>query len=192
MKNASALLAAALMAMASVPPLTAQTDCERILAHSEKAVDYQELSKVASGILEDDHPQPSEDCIAQALFILGRTHSAQSVPLLLKWITWEKTSRFKYRLDTPSDKYPAISALFDIGKPAEPFLEEVIRSRESDDASSKNALEAFMSINRDDPMAGIQKLRNDASSRRREERDRLLHAAARAQAKWCVHRTDCR
>jgi hypothetical protein len=84
-------------------------------------------------------------------------------------------------LDHPivdSDLYPAVIALYHIGKPALPALVNVIKNTENDSLNYSNALCALKYIFRDDTKQGATYLRNLALQASSEEAARRLINAA--------------
>src|SRR5262249_12961572 len=73
---------------------------------------------------------------------------------------WEKEAggRLDPQPITTAERYPAVVALFAIGKPALPAVTEVIETHESDSLESENATLVVYLIFREDPSAGIKYL----------------------------------
>lgn len=141
--------------------------CRQIIGPHEQAVDYKQLALVASSVLKDAKTKPiSQDCITEALSVLGRSHDASVIPVLMDWLTWERTQRNSYKLELPGDKYPAIGALQYAGEPAVPALLDTIAKARLQSQLAQNALQAFMSIYRTNPAAGLKRLTSAASKQK--------------------------
>jgi hypothetical protein len=91
-------------------------------------------------------------------------------------------------------KYPAETALFEIGKPALPALLDVIRSN-TDSTSLKraNAIDAIMLIFREDNPSGVKLIRQAAESESDAKAAQSLHRAATEAVRGCVPevKADC-
>lgn len=81
-------------------------------------------------------------------------------------------------LDTLGEHYPAIDALFEIGKPALPALTTAIATSDSKSLIAKNAAYAVMLIFRDNPRDGVSYLNDQASKSRSKVVAARLRAAA--------------
>jgi hypothetical protein len=81
---------------------------------------------------------------------------------------------------TDGQRYPAINALWQIGKPALPALSAVIASNVSQSTSAKNAVYTVMLIFRDDPKQSVDYLEDQAT----KARNQVVASRFRAAAEW--------
>jgi hypothetical protein len=169
----------------------AQKECKLVAQSTDSTlsrIDYSSLIQPALSILRNAKKFEFADiCIKQAMFVLGREKPKEAIPLLVDWLTWENKSRFPYRIDSPGYKYPAVSALFEIGEPAVPALIKVISEHAPQEQLAKNARYAFMSIHREFPGDGIRQLRAHAHVAQGNTRKNLSEAANAASKAWCKH-----
>lgn len=132
------------------------------------------------------------DKVAQAIVALGELRATDAVEDLIKVITFKRTFPQErgnpegvvndIHLITREGRFPAIGALFEIGKPSLPSLVRLIANHDPKSLESENALVTVRSIFRDEPQAGVQYLK-DAGEKSSSSlsRQRLLIAAERAK-----------
>lgn len=115
--------------------------------------------------LRDNEPK----LIVETVEKLGRLRAEAAIKDLVDLLAfsrrfdWEREDMInEIRLITPGDRYPAVSALFQIGKTALPALVQVISDNEIDSLEFRNARFVVMSIFRDDLPAGSAYLREEA------------------------------
>lgn len=127
-------------------------------AQGEAAV---ERIETARHMLRDPElGQRDPDRVRNEILLLGRLRAVEAVPDLVRLLGF----RYKYRWEKPvdgvravvhpidvGDRYPAIAALFEIGKPALPGLLEVVEIHEFSSIESKNARRTMREIFRDEP-----------------------------------------
>lgn len=132
------------------------------------------------------------DKVAQAIAALGQLRATAAVEDLIKLITFKRT--FPQERGTPEGvvndihlitregRFPAIGALFEIGKPSLPSLVRLIADHDAKSLQSENALVAVRLIFRDQPQAGVQYLK-DAGEKSSSSlaRQRLLMAAEKVK-----------
>ena len=131
----------------------------------------------------------------QATHRLGDFQSTAAINDLVKLLTfkytyyWEKEAggRLDPQPITTAERYPAIAALFTIGKPALPAITEVIETHESNSLESENATLVVYLIFRESPSAGTQYL-TEASARASTPTAALrLSVAAKQENKLLRH-----
>ena len=99
--------------------------------------------------------------------------------------TFSEDPEVEIHIITQSERYPAIDALFQIGKPALPALCKVIASDAPASINSKNATLTIILIFRDDPQQGVNFLDDQASKAPPPVAASRFRAAA-AQAKRSI------
>lgn len=123
-------------------------------------------------ILGDQKLRESDpDRIIKAIQRLGELKATVAVDDLVGLLTFKQT--FKWERDdgivheiqpiTPGNRYPAVSALFQIGKPALPALVSVIERNEPHSPESSNAVYAVLAIFRENLPQGVKYLRKAAA-----------------------------
>jgi hypothetical protein len=165
---------------ASCTPIAVEQDDDAQPELAAKKAEY-----AMAVISEAEYLAKDQDCVRSAMMYLGATHVQKAIPRLVALLAYHQEPRVghKPRLD---DEYPAIPALFRMGKPAVSALIEVIASQSNDTIESKNALDAHMSIYREEPSEGIRVLKNAAVKQTNPEAaSRLRQAAQDAKLQWC-------
>lgn len=135
-------------------------------------------------------------CVEHALRQIGETGSIEGIAIVLRYLDYR-------REPTPSEKrgatnlntwyqYPAMIALFEIGKPAMPYLIDLLAS-DTNNLRRRNALETIGDIYREDPAAGVKLLSSAAekvkgNDMRVTEAETRLTEASRELAKMCPPR----
>jgi hypothetical protein len=142
--------------------------------------------------LQRDRSALKPDCIFYAMDQIGLKHYAPAVKTLIKYLDYrvpEDPSKAGLpvimRIPTLGSLYPAIPALFEIGKPATLDLVGSIADPDTPDVARSNGIEALFLIHREDVSEAVALL-NRAG---RESADRLasqrLMDAARRMADKC-------
>jgi hypothetical protein len=142
--------------------------------------------------LQRDRSALKPDCIFYAMDQIGLKHYAPAVKTLIKYLDYrvpEDPSKAGLpvimRIPTLGSLYPAIPALFEIGKPAALDLVGSIADPDTPDVARSNGIEALFLIHREDVSEAVALL-NRAG---RESADRLasqrLMDAARRMADKC-------
>jgi PBS lyase HEAT-like repeat len=169
----------------------AQSDCA-LLAKQDGVTPQQGLQQPAHRVLQSaSNSSVDTVCVSEAIRALGTLKSPQAIPLLIKRLSFEQKPRNPNRLVTREDRFPAISALFQIGEPAVPALVDAIANSENPIVRS-NAVESLMLINRTEPLSGLRRLRLEAEKRKDpNQRQRLLDAERMAKGSWCKAPGSC-
>ena len=107
--------------------------------------------------LQRDRSALRPDCIFYAIDQIGLKHYAPAVKTLIKYLDYrvhEDPSKAGLpvimRIPTLGSLYPAITALFEIGKPAVSGLVGAIAGPDTTDVARSNAIEALFLIHRED------------------------------------------
>lgn len=142
------------------------------------------------------------ESVKRQIEVWGRLRAVQAVPDLIKllgfryWYDWEKPVGGMRRIVHPitvGDRYPATSALLEIGKPALPALLEVVETREFNSIESKNVRYTIRGIFRDDP-AKADEFFKDAAAKAPSPKasERLLKALDTGQEDMKLSKEDLR
>jgi hypothetical protein len=145
-------------------------------------------------ILRDERLRKSEpEHVVQVIQRLGQMRAVEAIDDLIVLLAfkqpleWEKEEPSDFYAEIsaigPDRRYPAIGALFQIGKPALPALINVIATHENGSLESENALYTIFAILREEPpSAWVEYLRESAAhASSPEATQRLLHAAESAE-----------
>ena len=156
---------------------------------SDKARRQKEIERLLA-VLRDERLRGNDrEEVFKAMRRLGDLKAVVAVDDLIKLLTlprvfdWEtpetvgKTG-IEETIVVPANRYPAVDALFLIGKPSLPALVSVIEKRESGSLESENALYAVFAIFRERPQKGASFLRRAAAKAKSGEAARRLLAAA--------------
>jgi HEAT repeat protein len=107
---------------------------------------------------------------------LGTSKDPIAIPILIELLGFERpeTEAEKLGVSSMQDKFPAVPALFSMGKPAVPALIDNLRTKDLDPVVRKNALRALIMLHRDNPPDAILELKNARSKAKLgPETDRL-------------------
>jgi hypothetical protein len=177
--NKPGLLLALLMATGSA----VAKDCPSIRATTPELVRYL-----------TDHETRREDaaCISDTILYLEAKRDPEAAPVLSQYLDFARPI-------TPGEKeginpfgrarYPAVTALADIGKPALPSLIKVIRNNDSNSLVFKNAVAAEMSIHRADVVEGVEYLLVQAAKEQASTAAKFRIAAEQATRR-CADKKD--
>jgi hypothetical protein len=151
--------------------------------------------------LRGDRSMLNPGCVVYAIQQLGAERYTAAADVLATYLDFQAPGTEKVgapgtvyrRIPSLGDKYPAATALFEIGKPATPSLVRVIANSASSDLLRKNALEVLFAVHRENLADGTRELNNASrSATDNEAATRLLHAArefaAKCPGRW---RNDC-
>lgn len=148
----------------------------------------QEINQFLAIIRSQSYRETNPEQVTEAIDRLGKLKAVEAIPALIEIITFKvqpkaevKSGFFGIEHHTINnfDRFPAMQALFDIGKPAFPALIEVIKKEESGSLASENAFEVLRSFFvREDSEQGIKYLRENAAEALSEDEKQRLNAAA--------------
>jgi len=165
--KAASLLSLTIMACAVLP-------AQEALCPMLKAKDPQ----ILRSFLEEQQALRESPCLAATIKQLGQRHDEKAVHLLVGYLDYldPKTAPLPNGGATVRPSYPAVSALFQIGRPATIELVSEIQSGESPKLR-ENAVRAFADIYRDDLASGIRTLKTaELLAKTDDERRRLTDA----------------
>lgn len=157
---------------------TASALCEAASVPNPQSLDTsQTQSPTSEGeqllmILRDEQLQKSDpDRVTKAIRRLGDIREVAAIDDLIKLLTfkhiyaWEmERAIVRIHPISTDDRYPAVGALFVIGKPSLPALERVIETEEPGSLASENAVYTVTQIFRDAPSDGIEYLKEAAAN----------------------------
>jgi hypothetical protein len=129
-----------------------------------------EIVRLISDLRDTRVRQDDPERLIKAIERLGDLKATAAIDDLIQLIgfrrtfSWERNDGFVVERQpiTPGNRYPAVSALFQIGKPALPALVQVIEGSESNSIESTNATYAVQSIFRENLPEGVKYLRHAA------------------------------
>ena len=117
---------------------------------SDKAAERAAKIVELRSVLHNEQLRKAEpERVYKAMEELGREKADEAIPELIQLLTFEKQlgpDLGDFRITTPSARYPAVSALYEIGESALPALIEVIETQDEDSVASQNALYSINAI----------------------------------------------
>lgn len=146
-----------------------ETSCETLKTQDKK---------ILRSFLEEQQSSRKSPCLPVVIKQSGQLHDAEAVHLLVGYLDYmdPKTAPLPNGGATVWPSYPAVDALFQIGKPATIELLSAIQVAESPKIL-KNAVRAYADIYRDDLSSGIRALKTaELLSKTDDERRRLNKA----------------
>ena len=152
--------------------------CEKV-AKSSSA----ELMELLKGDLQSTTPE----CIEQAVVRLGDFREASAAAVLVNFLDFKRplNEREKLGINMRWERFPAVGALFSIGKPAIPALLATLRSEKITEVARQNAIRAVSTIFRDDPPQGVGELRKAAREAKEPTEAARLRSGAESAAALC-------
>jgi hypothetical protein len=124
----------------------------------------------------------SPDKLAHVIEVLGQRRITEAIPDLIEYLDfrrihkWEGTGVVLHPLPKEGD-YPAVGALFSIGKPALPVLIKVVEENDIDSVKSKNALKIIQLIFREDLSEGVKYLESQLINSTSQDGKQRLQSA---------------
>lgn len=127
------------------------------------------------------------DCVTKIIYHLGETKDVSSVTVLIGLLDFRRpdTEMEKQHIRTMEGKYPAVEALFSIGKPAVPAIVSTLAGGKTSDISRENALLTLVEIYREDPSLVIPLLKKAAEGAKTSVEAARLQSSARDVIKYC-------
>lgn len=142
--------------------------------------------------LDRDRAALSPDCIVYAIRELGAQQYVAAVNTLAMYLDFRMPGTEKkvhdvtiVRIPTLGDKYPAVVALFEIGKPALPSLVHMIGHGATSDLLRNNALEVVLVIHRENMAEAVRALSHASRTSSDSATAIRLWDAARKEASRC-------
>ncbi len=148
----------------------------------------------ALAVISAQHYQSqTQDCVANALFFLGKSKVEEAIPRMIELLNFEHAVANPIRVRTRNEQYPAITALAAIGKPAVPAIVRAIATADIKDVVKvDNATYALMTIYQEEPGAGIEVLRKAAGAEQDDVAAQNFHKALeKAESIWCKASSRC-
>jgi hypothetical protein len=139
------------------------------------------LAEMRDPVLRTSHPEQ----VVRAVQRLGEMRSTEAIDDLVELLAFSR--RFDWERDdmvveiqpiTRGNRYPATSALLQIGLPALPALVKVIEANNLDSIRGGNAMFAIEGIFRDEPIEGARYLANAAGTSSNEDSAKRLRRAS--------------
>jgi len=140
--------------------------------------------------LEEQVDVRQSPCITTVIRQLGRAHSSDAVPVLIRYLDFVDPATFP-KPDGFADRrpeYPSIEALFLTGKVATTSLLSAIQNSESP-VIRGNAAKVYEAVYRDELALGIHILRVSEMGTSAEPQNRLREVSE-TLAQDCTHRTE--
>jgi hypothetical protein len=179
----AAIFLALLFLILGVMPATAQ---QQSVSDADREVNH-----LAQIVQDEQTRQNEQEHLLHAIQRLAELGTPKAINILIDLLTYRRTFPQEQgdpnvingiHLITPAGRYPAIGALFQIGKPALPALVNVIATHESDSLRSQNATTTIMYIFRESPAKGVEFLNQAAlDAPTQEAKQRLLYATEKAK-----------
>lgn len=133
-----------------------------------------EVQRLIEVLRNDENKTNSPQLITEVIQKLGTIGDERAVPELIKYLDFERKTKLAQNQDPNllvdsvettnwdylplSSRYPAVGALFQIGKLSLPELVKVVENESIKSQKSQNAVEAIKLIFRDDLINGIEYL----------------------------------
>ena len=142
--------------------------------------------------LQRDRSALKPDCIFYAMDQIGLKHYAPAVKTLIKYLDYRMPEDpakaglpVIMRIPTLGSLYPAITALFEIGKPAALDLVGSIADPDTPDVARSNGIEALFLIHREDVSEAVALLNRASKESTDWQASQRLLDAARRMADMC-------
>ncbi len=142
--------------------------------------------------LRSDRATLDPGCVVYSMQQLGAEHFAAAADVLATYLDFQTPGTEKvdspgtvYRIPVLGDRYPAATALFEIGMPASPSVVRVIASSASSDLLRKNAMDVLFAVHRENLANGARALNDASRSASDNETAARLLLAAREFAGKC-------
>jgi hypothetical protein len=142
--------------------------------------------------LQRDRSALKPDCIFYAIDQIGLKHYAPAIKTLIGYLDYpvpEDPAKARWpvimRIPTLGSLYPAITALFEIGKPAIPDLVDSIADPDMTDVARSNAIEALFLIHREGVSEAVALLNRASKESTDWQASQRLMDAARRMADMC-------
>lgn len=139
-----------------------------------------EIQQLLSVVRNKQLREQSPEVVAATIKRLGEMRTATAVTDLIDLLTFQPTSANTRRTEirTEADeRYPAMDALFLIGKPALPALVKVVAANDEKTLVNRNAAHTILSIFRDSPSEGAEYLTKAAKDSPARSQRRVLNLA---------------
>src|SRR5580692_406182 len=144
-------------------------------------------TQLLRGFLQEQQSLRQSPCLPSVIKQLGQLHDVEAIHLLVGYLDYmdPKTAPLPNGGATVWPSYPAVSALFQIGKPATIELLSAIQTGGSPPKIRENAVDAYASIYRDDLPSGIRALKTAELLAKTEDERRRLSEARQKLIAYC-------
>jgi hypothetical protein len=164
------------------------TACPRLTAQDQSCSTVMSTPALSIAFLEEQKDIRQSPCISSAIRQLGRAHDAEATRILASYLDFVDPATLP-NPDGSADvrpQYPAIAALFQIGKPATHEILSAIQTGGSQTVR-QNAVRTYQAVYRDDLASGIRLLKkeelvavsSDARHRLRDAAELLIDDCSR-------------
>jgi len=147
----------------------------------------EEVGKLIAVLRDADVRKDHPEKVVSAIQRLGEMRAVEAVDDLIELLTFARRFDWESKDDkiiieiqpiTEGNRYPATSALFQIGRPALPALVKVVESNSLDSVRGQNAVSAIRNIFRDDLSGGVKYLEHAAEESANVDSGQRLTQAA--------------
>lgn len=140
--------------------------------------------------LQGDRSNVKAECVAYAADRIGLHRYAEASKTLVRYLDYRMPTDPREASLPPispisGPRYPAINALFEIGKPAVDDLVEAVGNSATSDGVRKNAIQVLYEIFREDVAGAVRVLNRASNATRDPEVRQRLFDAARKTAGMC-------
>lgn len=167
-----------------------------------KVQSFDEVERLLQILRDDENKEKSPQLIVETIQKLGSIGDERGIPELVRYLDYERKIELAQNQDQDlkidpvetthwdylplSSRYPAIGALFQIGKSSLPDLVKVIENEEAKSQKSQNALETIQLIFRDDLSEGVKYLEDAMNISTTQEGKQRLSVAIEKTRKECL------
>jgi hypothetical protein len=157
---------------------TQESDCKEVVSFdSDQVVTF----------LSTGAHTASPECVTAAIRRAEELRAANAKDVLVTLLDFKRpeTEREKMHISSLRDAFPAVPALFAIGKPAVPTIVTALRGEHLSDLARQNAIRALVLIYRDNPPDAISVLKKAETNLTSPAEGPRLQSAQRQAAKLC-------
>jgi hypothetical protein len=149
-------------------------------------------AEVLREFLEEQQSVRQSPCLPSIINQLGHLHDVAAIRLLVGYLDYmdPETAPLQNGGATVRPSYPAVGALFQIGKSATIDLLSAIQAGGSSPKISENAVRAYASIYRDDLSSGIRTLKTEELRAKTDDERRRLSQARQKLIDACNARDE--
>lgn len=165
--------------------------CFHLAAQDESCSSVMRSPAASITFLEAQRFRRQSSCISTVIKHLGQVHEVAAAHVLASYLDFVDPATLPPPGGTAYVRpdYPAISALFEIGKPA---TSELISAIEGSDSQTirQNASNTFMFVYRDDLAAGIRQLKKEQQAAKSADTRHRLNEALEMMLEACNSRSE--
>jgi hypothetical protein len=146
-------------------------------------------SEALVSFLRTNASNADPQCVTDAIWQLGESKSASraAIDVLISLLDFRRpqTNPERMHISINRDWFPAVSALFSIGKPAVTPLIATLKSGQMSETARQNGIRAILAIYRDDPPQAVVALKNAAAAAHSEAEAVTLEQCAKDAVSRC-------